>query len=273
MAVTNFIAQVWAADILANFHQQVILAPTLHNYSDNTRIGNTIHVTSFTTPTIVNYATGTSGARTIDPQDLTDAGLQIQLNNLKAFGFYVDDVDRAQAAGDMGQVTADAAAALSEDFESAIAAALMANGTASGVTAPSDGETAYKAVLNVRRQLSDLKVPAGNRTLAVNGKFAELLMDADSKLAAYNTSGSPDGLRDATIGQLLGFRVVETALLNPAHASFAAYHESSLGWASQIDNMESLRSPNKFADIVRGLHVYGVKVLRPTAILTYASTT
>lgn len=270
MAVSNFISQVWVAEILAQFQQAAVIPATINDYSDaGARLGNEIHVSEFSIPTVVDYATGTSGPRTIDPEDLTDSGLIIPLDNESAFGFLVDDVDAVQAAGGLGEVTASAVGALVEDADTNLGLALMTGGTASGVTAPTDGNSAFDAVLKVRTALSDLKVPPGGRTLLCNPLFSQMLLGADSKLSEVNTSGSPAGLRDATIGRLLGFNVVENALMSPGKAAFAAYHQSALGWASQLDKVESLRHPSKFADIIRGLHVYGMKVLRPTAILTY----
>lgn len=272
MAVTNFIAEVWASQILEAFQETAVLAPTCADYSGETRMGNVIHVSEFTVPTVHDYATGTSGARTIDPDALTDAGLDIDLSSEKAFAFLVDDIDQAQAAGSMNQVTGEAVGALAEDFDTAIAAALLAGGTdgdpgGGTPTDITDGEGAYAMVLALRRQLSQLKAPLGDRYLAVNPAFSEFLLGADSKLSQADMSGSPAGLRDATIGRLLGFNVVETALLSPSLACAVAYHRSAVGIASQLDKTEALRDPKRFADIMRGLHVYGIKILRSASVL------
>lgn len=269
IAVTNFIPEIWAAEILLAFQQLAVLAHTITDYSGEMRTGDKIKVSEFAIPTVVDYQTGTSGARTIDPEVLTDSGIEITLDRERAFGFYVDDIDARQAAGSIhGPALTEAGLALAEDYDSALAALLLASGTAVTATV-TDSTTAYQLVLNLRTQLSNLKVPPGGRTLAVNPLFSEFLLGADSKLVGVIDSGSPAGLRDATIGRLLDFNVIEDALLNPAAACAVAYHTSSVGGAIQMDKTEALRSPNRFADILRGLTVSGFNVLRPSSVLTW----
>lgn len=276
MAVTNFVPEVWHAQILANFKQTQIIAPTVaREYEGTARMGNTVRITSFVTPTIVNYATGTSGARTIDPEALTDSGQALDIDQEKAFSFFVDDIDKRQAAGQMDPVTNDASAGLVEDAEAFLAALLLSGGTDStSAETVADGNEAFDVVKRLRTELSasGVKAPLGNRTLVVNPEFSSFLLGADSKLTDVDTSGEAMGLRNATIGQLLGFRVAETSLLSPGLACAVAYHRSAVGYVSQLDNVEALRAQNKFADIVRGLHVYGARVLRPTAVRYWRET-
>ena len=47
-----------------------------------------------------------------------------------------------------------------------------------------------------------------------------------------------------------------------------AGHDSAVATAEQINKTESYRDPDSFADIVRGMHLYGRKILRPEAIVT-----
>jgi hypothetical protein len=265
VSVQNFIPEVWASDIGENWREAVVLAGTFTDVSSMTRMGDRIHITSFGGPTITDYA---GAGRVLTTESLIDAGQVLDLDNEKAFSFYIDDVDAAQAAGSFGQVTMDAGAELAEDFETAAATELLAEGAASSYGAVADGDAAYALVLELRRTLSQAKAPLGGRTLAVDPLFAEILLGADSKLSQADTSGSPQGLREATIGRLLGFDVVETSLLGDgSHATCVAYHRQSVAFASQLDKTESLRAPDRFADIVRGLHVYGVKVIRNPGVI------
>ena len=47
-----------------------------------------------------------------------------------------------------------------------------------------------------------------------------------------------------------------------------AGHSSAVATAEQINKTETYRDPDSFADIVRGMHLYGRKILRPEAIVT-----
>jgi hypothetical protein len=44
--------------------------------------------------------------------------------------------------------------------------------------------------------------------------------------------------------------------------------DSAVATAQQITKTESYRDPDSFADIVRGMHLYGRKILRPEALVT-----
>lgn len=270
MAVDNFVPEVWHADILENFKQNEVIAGTVErSYEGTASKGNTVRITSFATPTIVDYATGTSGPRTIDAEPLNDSSQNLLIDNEKAFSFYVDDIDKAQAAGSMRHVTSDASAGLIEDVETHLANLLVTAGTdVDGGTSESvtTGNEAFDKVLQLRTVLSDNKVPPGDRTLLVNPGFSRLLLGADSKLTNADTSDDTQGLREASIGRLLGFRVYESALLSPGQPCAVAYHRSALGHVLQLDKVEALRAQNKFADIIRSLAVYGSTVLRPDAI-------
>jgi hypothetical protein len=47
-----------------------------------------------------------------------------------------------------------------------------------------------------------------------------------------------------------------------------ARHDSAVATAEQISKTETYRDPDSFADIVRGMHLYGRKILRPEALVT-----
>lgn len=270
MAVSNFIPEIWSPLILENFKETEVIAQTVNReYEGEAPKGNVVHITSFETPTIIDYAVGTNGARTADPEYLTDSGQALPIDNERAFAFFVDDIDRRQQAGSVAPVTRDASAGMVEEYEAHLASLLLSDGTnVDGGTATTvdTAEAAFNKAMQIRTVLSAGKVPAGNRTLLVNPEFSQMLLGADSKLTDADTSGSTRGLREATIGRLLGFTVAETAMLSPGQACAVGYHRSAVGHVMQLSELEGLRATDRFADILRGLVVYGSKVLRPSAI-------
>ena len=138
-----------------------------------------------------------------------------------------------------------------------------------GLTTPTDWPSAYKIALELRGKLTDAKVPQAGRVLLVNGKFENLLLSDGSKLTAFDKSNTTEGLREAIIGRLLGFDVVVSPWMDNAKPMAIALHKPSVAYVSQISKVESMRAENTFADRVRGLHVYGGKVLRPTAVQVF----
>lgn len=269
MAIANFVPEIWSSALLVRFAESEVVAGTVNRqYEGDATRGNTVNITSITTPTVVDY----SVSRTITAQDLADTTQALLIDQEKAFSFNVDDVDRVQAAGSFEPVTRDAAAALVEDSETFIldrmkAQGTMTTGTSAGSTNILNAADAYDEVNKIRTAMRNAKVPAGDRFLVVNPDYAEFLLGADSKLSSVDTSGSPAGLRDAVIGRLLGFTVLESPLLTNANGPIAVgYHRSAVAYVNQIDKVEALRNQTKFADIVRALHVYGARVVRPTAV-------
>ena len=170
----------------------------------------------------------------------------------------------------MDKYSESAAAGLVEDAETFLTTMTLTSGTAAtGLTTPTNWETAYDVVRGLRRRLTSAKVPQANRTLLVNAAFEEFLLSDGSKLTAFDKSNTTEGLREAIIGRLLGFDVVVSPWVDDSKPTAAGIYTPSLAFVSQVNKTESMRAENKFADRVRGLHVYGGKITRPTAVQVF----
>jgi hypothetical protein len=65
-----------------------------------------------------------------------------------------------------------------------------------------------------------------------------------------------------------GAAVASTTPQSVNYGVIVAGHDASVATAQQINKTETYRDPDSFADIVRGMHLYGRKILRPEAIVT-----
>jgi len=137
-------------------------------------------------------------------------------------------------------------------------------------------------VSRMARLLDQQQVDTNGRWLVVDPVFMEMLRDEDSRLhnADFGESGSiRNGL---VINNLGGFRVYSSSNLpavgtGPGTSGTAnqlsnygvimAGHDSAVATAEQINKTESYRDPDSFSDIVRGMHLYGRKILRPEALV------
>jgi hypothetical protein len=268
MPITNFKPIIWSAAILERFNQANVLIPALNRqYEGELRSGNTVKITGVQTPTIVDYL---AASRVITPAQMNDTTQDLIINQEKAFSFIVDDIDRVQAAGSFEPVTRDAGAALSEDAEATVIAALKSSGTSAGTSAITTADAAYAAVVSIRTALVKALVPTDNRILAVSPEFAALLLGSGSKLTSFDPAGD-SALRNGVIGRFLGFTVVEHPQLTHTSNRPAAigFHANSVAYVGQIEKTEAGRMENKFADYIRGLNVFGTKVLRPTSVQTW----
>lgn len=272
MAITNFIPELWAAQMLdVWFNESVFAALVNREYEGLATRGNTVHISGVVAPAIKDYKTGVSGARTTAADAISDTGVDLLIDQEKSFDFYVDDIDRAQATGTLEAYTTAAGQGLTADSETFLGNLLVAGGTPATTTAiPDTGDEAFDVVRDLRKQMNKAKVPADSRVLVVNAEFESLLLGANSKLTAVNVSGDNSGLRNATLGQLLSFRTVVTNYLPAVDAPQAvAFNTRCAAFVSQIDQTEGMRAQDKFADRIRGLHVYGGKVVRPEGVIVF----
>ena len=141
-------------------------------------------------------------------------------------------------------------------------------------------------VLNrMARLLDQQNVDRDGRWVVVDPVFAEELNDENSKLLSSDfASGNPDILRNGKIlsGMIRGFRVYASnnlpspgtgpATINTGGSGsnfgvIVAGHDSAVATASQVEKVETYRDNDSFADIVRGMHLYGRKILRPEALV------
>lgn len=278
MATDNFIPEVWASSILENFHNQAILvAKANREYEGQLKVGNKAHIPGIVDIKVKDYKTGVAKdseghliPRTTEPDAVADTGIDITVDQEKSFDFFVDDIDRAQSGYGFDAYTASAATGLVEDAEAFLTTLLLTQGTkATGLTTPTDWASAYAIILGLRQRLNSAKVPFANRTAVINPAFEQFLLSDGSKITSFDKSNQTEGLREATIGRLLGFDVVVDPFITSDKPTAAGYWEPSLAYVSQVDKVEQMRGEKKFADRVRGLHVYGGKLTRPTAAQIY----
>jgi len=272
MAIDNFIPEVWAAGVTQSFIANQVVIPTLNNaFTGDVVSGSKVHIINATTPTVVDYA---GAGRTISAEALNDTEVELDIDQEKAFSVNVDDVDRVQASSEFAPWVDSAGRALAEDAEDYLIDVMLNNSTDANAVGPvtvDDADKAKAAVRAIRKTMADNKVPAAGRYLVINPDMTDLLLQGldDASLA-----GADGELRNGVIGRLYGFTVVESPLLQPvgtARPVAIGYHEAMVGFVSQIQSLESLRNPTKFADIVRGLNVYGGKVIKDEAVVRYVS--
>ena len=271
MALNHFIPEIWSASILENFHKQsVVTALANRDYEGELTQGSKIHIPGIVDIAVKDYK---AAGRTTTPDSLSDTGIDLLIDQEKSFDFFVDDIDRIQSKPGFDDYTASAANGLVEDTETFLTNLLVSKGTALAGSAIASYSDAYASILKVRGALNKALAPKTDRYLVINSAFeAQLLSDA-SKLTNFDKVGDSDGLREASIGRILGFTVVTSDFLAEDTLPQAiGLYGPALAFVSQITKTEALRGENKFADRIRGLHVYGGGVLRPTAVQVFTAT-
>ena len=147
---------------------------------------------------------------------------------------------------------------------------------------PNNVASPLQVIARMARQLDTQTVDSRGRYLVVDPIFVEMLKDEDSRLLNSDFGGS--GLMNGQVAaNIHGFRVHVSNNLpsdgtGPGTAGVTAQddnfgiilagQEEAVATAEQINKVENYRDPDSFADIVRGMHLYGRKILRPQALVT-----
>ena len=198
-------------------------------------------------------------------------------------------VARTAPVGTKAQASADADELLAE--HKLTRGAFTSAGTTTNSIAVGVGGTydaTPLALLNrMARLLDEQNVDQDGRWIIVDPVFVEILRDEDSKLINNDYAGSQnagDQLRNGKIlaGKIRGFDVYQSMNLpkigngpgvianggsNTNYGVIVAGHKGAIATAEQMTRTESFRSQETFGDIVRGMHVYGRKILRPESLL------
>jgi len=160
-------------------------------------------------------------------------------------------------------------------------------GTAAApINIKTDPNEAVNLMLLMARSLDDSDVPEENRWFVAPPAFYENLFAAGGKFAEVQVTGdNTSPLRNGLVmqGQIAGFTCYKSNALNSTGGTdqvtmtglavdgsenlVLAGHMSSTATASHIAKTEVVRSTDTFSDIIRGLHVFGRKVLRNEAIV------
>ena len=221
---------------------------------------------------VLNYMTGTNPstgqyATTVSGTAQHPTGSEINGEFLK-----VNQLDMS----DMTNITTSASSGTSGD--SIPLAPRLPGATSKGTTTASP----LQLVARMARQLDTSNVDSRGRYLVVDPIFMEMLKDEDSRLLNADFGGA--GLQNGLVaGNIHGFRVhvsnnLPTDGTGPGTSGTTAQddnfgvilagQEEAVATAEQINKVENYRDPDSFADIVRGMHLYGRKILRPQALVT-----
>jgi len=281
MAIDNFIPQVWSARLLQNLHNALVYGQAgviNRDYEGEIReAGNTVKINAIGSVSVGTY---TKNSDMNAPETLTDAQLTLLIDQSKYFNFQIDDVDKAQQKPKvMSEAMREAAYALADTADQYIAGLYTGadSGNLIGTTAApktdlGDAGKAYEYLVQMAVLLDEDKVPAAGRWVIVPPWFHGLLLN-DSKFVATGGSNAEATLRNGMIGEAAGFSIIKSN--NVPNTTGAKYriiagHAMAWSYAEQISSVEAYRPERRFADAMKGLHLYGAKIVRPTclAVLT-----
>ena len=275
MAIANFVPEFWSAAVMQPFQENLVYAqPTVANTDYQgvlAQMGDTVHIGTIGRPTVRDYSKTTD--LTIEDLNVTTSELVVDQGDY--FAFRVNDVDALQAAGALKDPALAEAAIGLRDAVDTYAATTIAGDVHldNQIGAVSLGETgdpsAWEVLLEMRRLLNAKSVPTLGRYVVVGGDFESQLL-ADERFTRVDASGTDQALRNGLVGRALGFDILVSN-----NTPGAAGTETIIGgvpaaysMVTQINKVEAAREEKRFADIVKGLMIYGSKVFRPEGLVS-----
>lgn len=277
MALDGFIPTIWSARLLANLQKaQIFAQPGVVNreYEGEVAQGNTVKINSIGPVTIGDYTKNVDHAV---PETLTEAQRSLVINQAKFFNFQVDDIDAFQQKPKvMDEAMRESSYALSDVQDRFIAALYVdaAAANAVGSTAAPVAITAsnaYSVLLQLGTKLTKQNVPTPGRWAILPPEWTERLL-LDERFVSFGTAENRSALQNGVVGRAAGFdllesnNVVQLTGVDAGKYKVMAGAQMAITVAEQIDKTEAFRPERRFADAVKGLHVYGGKVVRPEAL-------
>ena len=291
-----FLPSVYSKKVL-NFFRKASVAEAITNTDyagEISAYGDSVKIIKEPVISVSDYTRGSDTSQTM----LTDQELTLVVDSAKAFKFIVDDIETNMSHVNFKEVASSSAAyALKDSYDAAIIAnmfsglsssspdhiigsdsgtadATMTHATNSVDLLGSDGTGVDPLDLMARmaRLLDDQNVPEEGRWFLAGPDFYEQLGKSGSKLLSVDFNAGQGSIRNGLVssGKLRGFDMYKSnniADTSSASGKVLAGHMSSTATANTILSTEVIRDPSSFGDIVRGLHVYGSKVLRPEALV------
>ena len=280
MAVTTFIPEVWSARILDHLEANLVYVNLMNRDYEGeiTQYGDTVHIASYGDVTIKDYTRD----KDIDsPEALSTTDQTLVIDQAKYYNFGVDDVDKAQARADlMDRYAASASyglAKVADQYASGLlkAGTLVSDQNAEGTfgsdSAPialTDPAKAYEMLVDLQILMDDANIPAQGRWVVVPNAFKGL-MEKDDRFVKTGTAQAENRLARGFAGSAAGFDIFTSTLVpNTSGAKYKVIASTSRAgtFAEQILQTEAYRPEKRFGDAVKGLHVYGAKVLRPEEV-------
>jgi len=290
-----FLPSIYSKKVLNFFRKSsVVEAITNTDYAGEiSAYGDSVKIIKEPVISVSDYTRG----QDTTPTKLTDQELTLVVDSAKAFKFIVDDIETKMSHVNFKEVASSSAAyALKDSFDAAVianmfsglsasspdhvlgadnATALGANvydGTGSVDIGLSSETDPLNLMARMARLLDEQNVPEEGRWFVAGPDFYEQLGQSSSKLLSVDFNAGQGSIRNGLVssGKLRGFDMYKSnniAATSNATGKVLAGHISSTATAQTIISTEVLRDPSSFGDIVRGLHVYGSKVLRDEALV------
>ena len=285
MSIKNFIPTIWSTKILQHMRDNLVYAGLVNRDYEGeiTRRGSSVEVSMPGEVTIKDMPSRTYGdtkaIREIDaPEGMEVQKVTLLIDQEKYFNFGVDDVDKVQMNLDlMNSYTESASYGFQSTIEKHVAEIMAKEAK---LVLGSDEQPVALTSENIYKQLIKMKVGLDKANVPPVGRFvvlppeAEGLLLEDNKFVYVGTSSSEDSLKNGKVFRACGFDIAisNNVPVNENKYKIIASYKGSTTFAQQLLETKAYSPEKGFGDALKGLVVFGAKVVRPNKIVCMTAT-
>ena len=269
MAITNFIPTIWSENLYKQLDGKYVAVAncTREWEGDIKKCGDRVRICGVGPISVFDY---TKNSNINSPVALNEVARELVINQAKAFNFQIDDVDRAQTSPKiMDQALRNAANALANEADKYVFsqyAFVSSDNTikVDSISAENIMDTLLAGVLKLQTNgVSD------DLVLEVSPAIASIILKAKINLSSDNS----DAIENGCIGSVAGCKIFVSNNVNVSEGGSANFHKCfmrtkrAIAFAEQLSEVEAYRPELRFADAVKGLHLYGAKIVYSNEIV------
>lgn len=268
MAITNFIQTVWSEKLLTELGARYVGAANCNrDYEGEIRnVGDRVKICGIGDVSVFDYTKNTDMSA---PETLNDSSTTLIIDRAKAFNFQIDDVDLAQSSPKlMAAAMSNAANALANEADAYIFS--LYTKAASRIESAATANNIIDLIIDARTKLAEANADSNCDIVAeVSPKVASLILKSKIALATDNN----EALSAGYIGSVAGCKVFVS---NNVVVDESGKHNClirtrrAIAYAEQLSKVHAYRPELRFADALKGLHLYGAKVIYPSELVALA---
>jgi hypothetical protein len=268
MAISNFIPTVWSETLAKALDKQYIAVKNCNRAFEGSikGMGDRVKINSIGTVSLFNYTKNTDMS---SPETMDDSSVILTIDRAKAFNFQIDDVDKTQANVNLlREAMREAANAVADDADAYIYKMYTEISEENTITKASIAYTdIIDLLISAREKLLSNNVNSNTDTvLEVSPAIAALILKAKILQATDNEEAISNGY----LGSFVGFDIyVSNNIVKDSSGYYKCFARTkrAIAYADQLNLVEAYRPEKRFADAVKGLHLYGSKLIYPKELL------
>lgn len=266
-----FIPEIWSKKLNSILEKNCVMMQCVNrNYEGD--IQNQGDKVKIITPADVTIST--VGSESLSYSELEPTSMDLTIDQKKYFAFKINDVAQAQANQDIMAAHLENARRAIEEVQDSFLLGMHTDVEETNTVGSEEDaivlnkSTIYAKFVELAMKLKNANALTGNRKpwVIINPTIESYLLQSTEFIGAHNVAD--ETIREGAIGRIAGMDVLVSTNLTSTSGLFyvLAGTNDAITFASQLAKIESLRDKDSFADLVRGLYLYGAKTVQPKAL-------